>query len=127
MRFRQKISLAPHSWRDFRWKEYLATAYSTSRFTKARCSRSTLWTIPALSWGREKPVDLRSISSCPEAERAAYNEAVWFPHQLFLCPIEDIDAIADAVLKVLANIEERRDLDHKAIRNQKLGRADRES
>lgn len=82
---------------------------------------------PALSWGREKPLDLRSMFSCPEAERAAYQEAVWFPHQHFLGNTADIDDIANAILKVLENIEELRGLDHKAIRNQKLGRADRES
>jgi dTDP-4-amino-4,6-dideoxygalactose transaminase len=82
---------------------------------------------PALSWGREKPLDLRSMYSCPESERAAYHEAVWFPHQNFLGSNEDTDAIADAIHKVLSNIEELRGLDHKAIRNQKLGRADRES
>jgi hypothetical protein len=52
---------------------------------------------------------------------------VWFPHQNFLGSKEDTDAIADAIHKVLSNIEELRGLDHKAIRNQKLGRADRES
>ena len=62
-----------------------------------------------------------------EADRAAYHEAVWFPHQLFLGTTGDVDAIADAIGKVLTNIEELRGLDHKAIRNQKLGRADRES
>jgi dTDP-4-amino-4,6-dideoxygalactose transaminase len=82
---------------------------------------------PALSWGREKPLDLRNLYSCPEADRAAYHEAVWFPHQLFLGTAADADAIADAIGKVLANIDELRGLDHKAIRNQKLGRADRES
>src|ERR1700733_15390323 len=82
---------------------------------------------PALSWGREKPLDLRSMYSCPEADRAAYHEAVWFPHQLFLGTTADVDAIADAIHKVLTNIEELRGLDHKGIRNQKLGRADRES
>jgi dTDP-4-amino-4,6-dideoxygalactose transaminase len=82
---------------------------------------------PALSWGREKPLDLRKMYSCPESERAAYQEAVWFPHQNFLGSREDTDAIADAIEKVLANIEELRGLDHKAIQNQKLGRADRES
>jgi hypothetical protein len=65
--------------------------------------------------------------SCPEADRAAYHEAVWFPHQLFLGTMGDVDAIADAIHKVLANIEEVRGLDHKAIRNQRLSRADRES
>ena len=82
---------------------------------------------PALCWGREKPLDLRKISSCPEAERAAYHEAVWFPHQLFLGSEKDVDAIAEAIQKVLTHIEELRGLDHKAIRNQRLSRADRES
>jgi dTDP-4-amino-4,6-dideoxygalactose transaminase len=82
---------------------------------------------PALSWGREKPLDLRSMYSCPEADRAAYHEAVWFPHQLFLGTMGDVDAIADAIHKVLTNIEEVRGMDHKAIRNQRLSRADRES
>jgi len=82
---------------------------------------------PALSWGREKPLDLRNMYSCPESDRAAYHEAVWFPHQLFLGTTKDVDAIAEAIRKVLANIEELRGLDHKAIRNQRLGRADRES
>jgi dTDP-4-amino-4,6-dideoxygalactose transaminase len=82
---------------------------------------------PALSWGREKPLDLRNMYSCPESDRAAYHEAVWFPHQLFLGTTGDVDAIANAIHKVLGSIEELRGLDHKAIRNQKLGRADRES
>ena len=82
---------------------------------------------PALSWGSEKPLDLRNMYSCPESDRAAYHEAVWFPHQLFLGTTEDADAIANAIHKVLGGIEELRGLDHKSIRNQKLGRADRES
>jgi hypothetical protein len=82
---------------------------------------------PALSWGREKPLDLRNMYSCPESDRAAYQEAVWFPHQLFLGTTQDVDAIAEAIHKVLSNIEELRGLDHNAIRNQRLGRADRES
>jgi len=82
---------------------------------------------PALSWGRDKALDLRSMYSCPEADRAAYHEAVWFMHQLFLGTEKDVDAIADAIHKVLENVEELRSLDHKAIRNQRLSRADRES
>ncbi|MGB2626132.1 MAG: DegT/DnrJ/EryC1/StrS family aminotransferase, partial [Candidatus Acidiferrum sp.] len=82
---------------------------------------------PALSWGHKTPLDLRNMYSCPEADRAAYTEAVWFMHQLFLGTSQDVDAIADAIQKVLENVDELRGLDHKAIRNQKLGRADRES
>ena len=82
---------------------------------------------PALSWNRDKPLDLRNMYSCQESEKAAYQEAIWFPHQAFLGTTADVDAIADAMEKVLANIEEVRGLDHKAIRNQGLSRADRES
>ena len=82
---------------------------------------------PALSWEREKPLDFRSMYCCPESERAAYHEAVWFPHQLFLGGKQDTDAIANAIHKVLDNIEELRGFEHKAIRNQGLSRADRES
>lgn len=82
---------------------------------------------PALSWGREKPLDLRNMYSCPESDRAAYHEAVWFPHQHFLGSIADVDDIVNAIHKVIENIDELRGVDHKAIRNQKLGRADRES
>jgi dTDP-4-amino-4,6-dideoxygalactose transaminase len=82
---------------------------------------------PALSWGRERPLDLRSMYWCPESEKAAYHEAVWFMHQMFLGSKKDVDAIVDGIHKVLENIEEVRNLDHKAIRNQRLSRADRES
>jgi hypothetical protein len=65
--------------------------------------------------------------SYPESEKAAYREAIWFPHQIFLGQRSDIDAIVEAMHKVLKNIESLRDLDNKAIRNQRLSRADRES
>lgn len=37
---------------------------------------------------------------CPVAERVAYHESVWLPHQVFLGPREDIDDIATAIEKV---------------------------
>ncbi|PYV36496.1 MAG: hypothetical protein DMG06_30590, partial [Acidobacteria bacterium] len=82
---------------------------------------------PALSWGRPVPLDLRNTCRCPAAERAAYHEAVWFPHYLFLADKRDIDTIADAIFKALENSEELRVLEHPAIRAQGLSRADRES
>src|SRR6266849_5516640 len=82
---------------------------------------------PALSWGREKPLDLRKLYHCPVSERAAYHEAIWFSHHLFLGDKKDVDSIADAIHKVLENIEELRGLEHRAIKNQGLSRADRES
>ena len=82
---------------------------------------------PALSWGREKPLDLRNLYRCPASERAAYHEAIWFPHYLFLGEKEDIDAIVGAIFKAIENIQELRGLEHPAIRAQQMSRADRES
>ncbi len=82
---------------------------------------------PALSWGREKSLDLRNMYHCPASERAAYHEAIWFPHYLFLSERKEIDTIVEAIFKALDNIEELRGLEHQAIRNQGLSRADRES
>src|SRR5271169_5059984 len=82
---------------------------------------------PALSWGREKQLDLRTMFSCPESERAAYHEAVWFPHQNFLGSAEDADAMVNAIHKVLENLDELRGLEHRAIKAQGMSRADRES
>jgi dTDP-4-amino-4,6-dideoxygalactose transaminase len=82
---------------------------------------------PALSWGRPQPLDLRNMYKCPAAERAAYQEAVWFSHHLFLGGKENVDSITEAIRKVLDNIEELRGLEHRAIKDQGLSRADRES
>jgi hypothetical protein len=64
---------------------------------------------------------------CAASERAAYHEAIWFPHYLFLGDKKEIDSIIDAIFKAMENIEELRGLDHPAIRSQNLSRADRES
>jgi dTDP-4-amino-4,6-dideoxygalactose transaminase len=82
---------------------------------------------PALSWGRTAPLDLRKMYKCPVSERAAYHEAIWFSHHLFLGGKENVDSIADAIFKVLENIEELRGLEHRAIKAQGMSRADRES
>ena len=37
---------------------------------------------------------------CPVAERVAYQESVWLPHELFLGPEQDVDDIAAAIEKV---------------------------
>ncbi len=82
---------------------------------------------PALSWGREKP----SISGiCIPARKPIaplIRKPYGFPISFSSAAFQDVDAIAVAIHKVLSNIEELRGLDHKAIRNQRLGRADRES
>jgi dTDP-4-amino-4,6-dideoxygalactose transaminase len=52
------------------------------------------------------PVDYSNVH-CPNAERAAFEESVWLPHQLFLGPPEDVDDIARAVEKVTGIFRER--------------------
>ncbi len=84
---------------------------------------TTEW--PALSWGRKEPLDLKTRYHCPVAERAAYEESVWLPHHIFLGSKKDTDDIADAVLKVLENIEELRGLEHPAIEVKAMSRAER--
>jgi len=42
---------------------------------------------------------------CPVAAKAAYHEAIWFHHRLFLGSHSDMDDIVEAVIKVKKNIE----------------------
>jgi dTDP-4-amino-4,6-dideoxygalactose transaminase len=50
---------------------------------------------------RDAPVAVDySETFCPVAERAAYHECVWLPHELFLGTREDVDDIAAAIEKV---------------------------
>ena len=80
---------------------------------------------PALSWKRPEPLDLRSMYHCPVSERAAYEEAVWLPHHIFLGTQKDAADIADAVLKICENIGELHGLAHPAIERKSMSRAER--
>src|SRR5215472_9693386 len=80
---------------------------------------------PALSWRRKRPLNLKDGVSCPESERAAYQEAVWLPHHLFLGSRRDADDIATAILKIIENIGELRRLKHPAIERKAMSRAER--
>lgn len=61
----------------------------------------------ALFGWRDAPVPVDySQTRCPVAERAAYQESVWLPHQLLLASEADMDDIADAIIKIRENIGE---------------------
>jgi dTDP-4-amino-4,6-dideoxygalactose transaminase len=47
-----------------------------------------------------------SATRCPVAERAAYNEMIWLPHDIFLGEASDIDELCDGIEKVRANLGE---------------------
>lgn len=44
--------------------------------------------------------------SCPVAERAAYREAVYLHHPMLLSKKQDMDDIADAIIKIKTNVHE---------------------
>lgn len=46
-------------------------------------------------------VDYSNVS-CPVAERAAYEQSIWLPHEIFLGPREDVDDVVRAIEKVTA-------------------------
>jgi dTDP-4-amino-4,6-dideoxygalactose transaminase len=79
---------------------------------------------PALSWAREQPIDFKEVR-CPVSERAAYQEAVWLPHHIFLGTRRDTEDIVNAVTKVLEHIGELRGLTHPAIQRKSMSRAER--
>jgi dTDP-4-amino-4,6-dideoxygalactose transaminase len=62
---------------------------------------------------------------CPVAERAAYSESVWIPHQLLLGSEQDVDQIVEAVEKIQSNLDELLRAEHPLIETKQLNRAER--
>jgi dTDP-4-amino-4,6-dideoxygalactose transaminase len=79
---------------------------------------------PQLKIGRREPVNYDSCQ-CPVAERAAYNESVWLPQFLLLGEEHDVEDIARAVRKVVANVRELAGADPQMAGVKSLSRAER--
>ncbi|MEW6128765.1 MAG: DegT/DnrJ/EryC1/StrS family aminotransferase [Acidobacteriota bacterium] len=62
---------------------------------------------------------------CPVAERAAYEEAVWLPHQLLLGDETEVDDIVEAIVKIQNNPDELRKAEHRLIDIKAMNRAER--
>jgi hypothetical protein len=61
---------------------------------------------PLFAW-KDAPIEVDySDIHCPVAERAAYHEMIWLPHEVFLGTTADVDDLCDAIEKVRANINE---------------------
>jgi dTDP-4-amino-4,6-dideoxygalactose transaminase len=61
----------------------------------------------ALFAWRDAPIDVDySATRCPVAEKAAYEEMIWLPHEVFLGDESDIDDLCDAILKIREHIDE---------------------
>ena len=62
---------------------------------------------------------------CPVAERAAYEESVWLPHQLLLGSEQDVDQIVEAVEKIQNHIDELLRAEHRLIAVKQMSRVER--
>ncbi|HEX5479942.1 MAG TPA: DegT/DnrJ/EryC1/StrS family aminotransferase [Dehalococcoidia bacterium] len=61
---------------------------------------------PLFAW-KDAPIEVDySDVHCPVAEKAAYKEMIWLPHEVFLGIQRDIDDLCDGIEKLRANIEE---------------------
>lgn len=61
---------------------------------------------PLFAW-KDAPIEVDYTGvSCPVAERAAYKEMIWLPHDIFLGEASDIDDLADGIEKLRAGIDE---------------------
>jgi dTDP-4-amino-4,6-dideoxygalactose transaminase len=79
---------------------------------------------PQLCVGRERPVEYTTVR-CPVSERAAYEESVWLPQFLLLGDDQDVEEIADAVSKVMRNIDELASADPSLAGPKAMSRAER--
>ncbi len=66
-----------------------------------------------------------ATAHCPVAERAAYQEAVWLPHQLLLGEAGDMDTVVEAIEKIQNNLDELLAAEHRLIEIKGMNRAER--
>lgn len=64
----------------------------------------------------------RSQGECPNAERAAWREGIWIPHQVLLASEADVGCLVEAIAKIRRYGDELRDLEHPAIEAQRVVR-----
>lgn len=61
---------------------------------------------PLFAW-KDAPIDVEySGVHCPVAERAAYREMIWLPHEIFLGTTADVDDLCDGIEKIRTNLGE---------------------
>ena len=65
-------------------------------------------------------------TSCPVAERAAFEESVWLHHRILLGTKADVDSVIDAVAKIRDNLDELRSAEHRLVRLKSMSRAERD-
>lgn len=81
-------------------------------------------TCPQLSRDRDRPVDYSTVK-CPVSERAAYQESVWLPQFLLIGEDGDVDDIAQALEKVMSNLDDLAGADPSLAGLKAVSRAER--
>jgi dTDP-4-amino-4,6-dideoxygalactose transaminase len=66
-----------------------------------------------------------ATAHCPVAERAAYEESVWLPHQILLGDERDVDDVIEAIVKIQNNLDELLAAEHRLIKIKEMNRAER--
>ena len=79
---------------------------------------------PALNAKTTEQLPWKNVR-CPVAERAAYQESVWLPHQALLGDVQDVDDIVQAVEKIHRHVDELLRAEHPLIALKSLNRAER--
>jgi dTDP-4-amino-4,6-dideoxygalactose transaminase len=88
--------------------------------------RSALFQVEARDFLQLESANLPwSKAHCPVAERAAYEEAVWLPHQILLGDESDVDDVIEAILKIQNHPDELLGADHRLIEIKDMNRAER--
>jgi L-glutamine:scyllo-inosose aminotransferase len=65
-------------------------------------------------------------TSCPVAEKAAFEESVWLHHRTLLGAKADVDSVIDAVAKISDNLDELRSAEHPLVLQKSMSRAERD-
>jgi dTDP-4-amino-4,6-dideoxygalactose transaminase len=61
---------------------------------------------PLFAW-KDAPIEVDySHVHCPVAEKAAYKEMIWIPHEVFLGSTADVDQLCEGIAKIRANLDE---------------------
>jgi hypothetical protein len=61
---------------------------------------------PLFAW-KDAPVQVDYTDvRCPVAERAAFKQMIWLPHEIFLGEESDVDDLCDGILKLREHIDE---------------------
>jgi dTDP-4-amino-4,6-dideoxygalactose transaminase len=88
--------------------------------------RSTLFNVDARDFLQLEADNLPwAKAHCPVAERAAYEESVWLPHQILLGDESDVDDVIEAIMKIQNHSDELLAAKHRLIDIKGMNRVER--